>query len=116
MPTMMNKVICPLFCIKLLLQYYVYKFIEKQNSSITFINKRIFLSAMEKIRVSVFVDRENKNARLELDSSSSVSDMLKKLRINPVTVIVSRNSELVLEDEKLNDNDEIKILSVISGG
>lgn len=52
----------------------------------------------------------------ELDYNSSVSDMLKKLKINPVTVIVSRKNELILEDEKLNDQDEIKILSVISGG
>ena len=64
----------------------------------------------------MFVDRENKNLKLELDGRSSVSDMLKKLNINPVTVIVSRSNELLLEDEKLNDKDEIKILSVISGG
>ena len=71
---------------------------------------------MGKIKVSVFIDRENKNARLELENNSLVADLLKELKVNPVTVIVSRNSELILEDEKLEDNDEIKILSVISGG
>ena len=71
---------------------------------------------MAKIKISVFIDREDKNAKLELDNNSMVADLLKKLSINPVTVIVSRNSELILEDEKLEDNDEIKILSVISGG
>ena len=71
---------------------------------------------MKKIKVSIFIDRENKNATLELESNSIVSDLLKKLEINPVTAIVSRNNELILEDEKLNDNDEIRILSVISGG
>ena len=71
---------------------------------------------MGKINVSVFIDRENKNSTLGLDNNSIVADLLKKLNINPVTVIVSRNNELILEDEKLNDNDEIKILSVISGG
>lgn len=68
------------------------------------------------INVSIFIDRENKNKTLDLDNSSIVADLLKKLNINPVTVIVSRNNELILEDEKLNNNDEIKILSVISGG
>ena len=68
------------------------------------------------INVSVFIDRENRNAILKLGQSSIVSDLLKELKINPVTVIVSRNNELILEDEKLNNNDEIKILSVISGG
>ena len=71
---------------------------------------------MAKIKVNAFIDRENKNAELELENNSQVIDLLKKLNINPVTVIVSRNNELVLEDEKLKNNDEIKILSVISGG
>ena len=68
------------------------------------------------INVSVFIDRESKNTILGLENNSIVSDLLKKLNINPVTVIVSRNNELILEDEKLNNDDEIKILSVISGG
>ncbi|MBI2657537.1 MoaD/ThiS family protein [Candidatus Woesearchaeota archaeon] len=71
---------------------------------------------MDKIKVSVFIDRENKNAELELDGNSKVSDLLDKLSINPVTVIVSRGNELILDDEKLKNNDDIKILSVISGG
>ena len=71
---------------------------------------------MKKIKVNIFIDRENKDAKLELDNDSKVIDLLKKLNINPVTVIVSRNNELILEDEKLKNNDEIKILSVISGG
>lgn len=71
---------------------------------------------MNKIKVNVFIDRENKNTKLELGDNPIVADLLKKLGINPITVIVSRNNELILEDEKLKNNDEIKILSVISGG
>lgn len=71
---------------------------------------------MSSIQVNVFIDRENKSSTLELENNSIVADLLKKLKINPVTVIVSRKDELILEDETLNDNDEIKILSVISGG
>ena len=67
------------------------------------------------IKINVFIDKENKNKIIELENNS-VSELLEKLKINPVTVIVSRNNELILEDEKLKDNDEIKILSVISGG
>jgi len=71
---------------------------------------------MAKIKVNVFIDRENKNTSLELDSNSLVADLFKKLNINPVAVIVSRDNELILEEEELNNKDEIKILSVISGG
>ena len=68
------------------------------------------------INVNVFIDRENKNKSMEMENNSSVLELLNKLKINPVTVVVSRGNELILEDEKLNDNDDIKILSVISGG
>lgn len=71
---------------------------------------------MAKINVHVFIDRENKNTKLELENNGSVLDLLKKLNINPITVIVSRNNDLISEEEKLNNNDEIKIMSVISGG
>ena len=71
---------------------------------------------MNRIKVNIFIDRNNLNKTLELDKNSIVSDLLKSLNINPVTVIVSRNNELILEDERLNNNDEIRILSVISGG
>ena len=71
---------------------------------------------MENIKISLFIDKENKTKTVQLTGDSKVSDLLKELNINPVTVIVSRNSELILEDEKLNDNDDITILSVISGG
>ena len=71
---------------------------------------------MGKLKVRIFVDRNNLDKTVELDNKSTVSDLLKELKINPVTVIVSRNNELILEDEKLNNNDEIKILSVISAG
>ena len=50
---------------------------------------------MAKIHVNAFIDRESKNTKLELDDNSQVIDLLKKLNINPVTVIVSRNNELI---------------------
>ena len=91
--------------------------VDFASFSTTFINGLRFIAlGMEKIKVSIFVDRDNKNTMVALFNNAQVADLLKELNINPVTVIVSRNSELILEDEKLNDNDEIKILSVISGG
>lgn len=71
---------------------------------------------MDKIKINAFIDKENKNTTIKLNDNAIVSDLLKKLSMNPVTVIVSRNNELILEDEKLKNNDEIRILSVISGG
>ncbi|MBI2107822.1 MoaD/ThiS family protein [Candidatus Woesearchaeota archaeon] len=68
------------------------------------------------MRINVSIDREKGKRNVELGIDSSVKDLLNSLRINPVTVIVARNNELIPENEKLNDNDEVRILSVISGG
>ena len=61
-------------------------------------------------------DRENKQFEVSIGKDSSVGDLLRKLNINPVTVIVARSGELVLEEERLNEKDDLRILSVISGG
>lgn len=41
---------------------------------------------------------------------------LEKCDILSESVIATRNGELILDDEILNDGDEIKLVSVISGG
>ena len=68
------------------------------------------------MQINVFYDRENKDEKIELDGNSSAKDLLIKMKINPVTVIISKNNDVIVEDEKLNDNDDVKIISVISGG
>ena len=61
----------------------------------------------------VFIERTNEHIEVK---ATTLKDMLKELKINPTTVIITKNSELVTEDEEINNKDEIKFLSVISGG
>ena len=68
------------------------------------------------MKINVFYDRESKEKTIELDSNLSVKYLLAKMEINPVTVIVSKNDAIITEDEKLNDKDSIRLISVISGG
>ncbi len=68
------------------------------------------------MQINIFIEKENKSRKIELNEDSIAKNLLKKLNINPETVIISRNNELILENEKLKNNDKIKILSVISGG
>jgi len=68
------------------------------------------------MQISVFYDRENKENTIEIGENSSVKDLLANMKINPVTVIVSRDNNIITEDEKVNDNDKIRLISVISGG
>ena len=64
-------------------------------------------------KVTVFIERENITKRM---NASSIDEIIKKLSINQEVVLIAINNELVTRNIKLKDNDEIKLLSVISGG
>lgn len=64
--------------------------------------------------VTVFNERDQTTK--EVNFSGTVQDLLTNLNINPETVLVVRNNEVITEQEILNNNDSIKLLSVISGG
>lgn len=63
--------------------------------------------------VNVFIERENKVANVK---ARSAKEAMQLLNINPETVLIVRNNELILAEESLNEKDELKLLSVISGG
>ncbi len=63
--------------------------------------------------VKVFIERFDRNEEVE---ASNVKEVFAKLNINPETVLVVRDNELLLHESKLNRNDSLKLLSVISGG
>lgn len=47
---------------------------------------------------------------------STVNELLKYLALNPETVLVIKDNEVLTEDDSLEDNDTIEILNVVSGG
>ena len=59
---------------------------------------------------------ERKQTTLKVNFSGKLAELLKQLEINPVTVIITKNNEVITEDTLLNDNDIIEILSVDLGG
>jgi thiamine biosynthesis protein ThiS len=68
------------------------------------------------MRVSVFIQRENKKKTIDVEKGATVQTLLQKLKMNPEVVLVARNKEIILADTKLNDKDVLELLSVISGG
>ena len=64
--------------------------------------------------MKINIVKENKV--LEIEFNGKVKEILMKLEINPETVIVVKDDELVTEEDFLEDSDEIKIMSVVSGG
>ena len=65
------------------------------------------------MKINVFIERENKE---EIVDVKSIPEIFNKLKINPQTVLIVKNGELIMEDDELKNNDKIKLLSVISGG
>lgn len=64
--------------------------------------------------MKVFIERENVEKILKF--SGSASKLLKLLNINEEEVLIIKNNELVSLDEEFEDDDVIKLLSVVSGG
>ena len=68
--------------------------------------------------MNVYIEKQDNNIDVKIDGKKNISgiELLKKLDINPATILLIRNNEVVLEDEIFEDKDDVKILSVISGG
>lgn len=63
--------------------------------------------------VKVFIEKENLTKVIKADS---IEEVLIKLGINPEVVLVAKNNMLVTKKAKIKEGDEIKLLSVVSGG
>jgi sulfur carrier protein ThiS len=68
------------------------------------------------MKIKAYFDREDKEHVVELPKQATVKDLLLALAINPVSVLVSKNNEILLDNEELSEGDELKLYSVISGG
>lgn len=64
--------------------------------------------------MKLFIEKENKSKNMKFEGT--VKDLLSRLKIIPENVVVAVNAEIVTPDTKIKEDDEVKILSVISGG
>lgn len=68
------------------------------------------------MKVKVFVQRLRETRIVDLEENSRIEDLLKMLRISSSEVIPVKNGVIVTERETLKEGDEVKLLSVVSGG
>ncbi len=64
--------------------------------------------------MKIYLEVNKKN--MEMPFQGTVEELLEELKINPEEVLVVKNGEIVTSDEELFDEDNIQILSVVSGG
>ena len=63
--------------------------------------------------MKVYIERENKTVE---STAKTGTLLLKELGINPAEILLIRGDDVILPEETLTDSDDIKILSVVSGG
>ncbi|MEE1150749.1 MoaD/ThiS family protein [Methanobrevibacter sp. UBA212] len=50
------------------------------------------------------------------DEEYTINDLIKELGLSAQTVVAKQNGELAIEDTKINDGDEIRLVQIIYGG
>ena len=66
--------------------------------------------------VCVSVTWKEGNKQLDLQSGSTVADVIKNLGLNVSAQIVLRDNRPIPIDEKIDDGDELRIIETFSGG
>ena len=64
--------------------------------------------------MEIFNEKDQRTQNIEF--TGSVQELLQKLEINPETVLVVRNNDVLTGDVGLENSDIIQLLSVVSGG
>ena len=62
------------------------------------------------------VKLRNPDREVEVAGGRKVNDLLGELGINPDTVLVIRERELLTREDRVREQDEIEVRPVISGG
>ncbi|MCS7265818.1 MAG: MoaD/ThiS family protein [Armatimonadetes bacterium] len=59
---------------------------------------------------------EFRGQKFEFNRRMKVKELLKELKLSPESTIVVRGDEVLTEDEWVEENDQVKVISAISGG
>lgn len=59
---------------------------------------------------------EGKTISNELDQDKKAEKVLKEIGINPETVLIKRDGEIVTRKDKVSNQDKLELIRVVSGG
>ena len=66
--------------------------------------------------MKLHIEKNNENIKINLKKKEIMKNILKKLNISISSCIIIRNDEIILEEELVSNEDDIKIINVVSGG
>jgi len=68
------------------------------------------------VLIRVKIVRSNEIKKANIKKGSTIEDLLKKINLKPDTIIVMNKNHPIPIDDILNENQELTILQVSSGG
>ncbi len=68
------------------------------------------------LRIRVKIIDTDQEWLVEVEKGARIRDVLENLDLNPEEYIVSKNDEVVAEDEEVSEGDLIVLYPVVSGG
>ena len=60
--------------------------------------------------------KNNKETKSLANDNISIKDILEDMDLSSETVVAKKNGEIVVEDEKIQDGDEIQLIQIIYRG
>ena len=66
--------------------------------------------------MEIFLEKDNKTINKEIKNPIKITELLKELNITKESIIIVKNNNIALEDETIENTDNLKLLSVVSGG
>jgi sulfur carrier protein ThiS len=66
--------------------------------------------------MKIYYERDKKEEEIEIKKPKKIKQLLEERGISLESVILVKNDKIALEDEFVEDKDELKLLSVVSGG
>jgi sulfur carrier protein ThiS len=74
------------------------------------------LANLSRFIYNAFMQITFRDKKYELKGNIAARDAIKKIGLDPEAVLVVVNSKLVTDDVILKENDEVKLVAVVSGG
>ena len=71
---------------------------------------------IDSMKITLKIDPDNSKKEVTIPRGSQVSDLLQKIQLKPDTLIVLRGNTPIPIDEVLDEEQELRILQVASGG
>jgi len=68
------------------------------------------------MKIKITLSRTNETKEIEMQTGSTVNELLKKINLKPDTIIVMNKDKPIPIDTKINNDEEFMIIQVSSGG